>query len=1150
MSGITIKTSATFNNDIEFKASNPTTNENDKKKAEITYLDGVSSTSAFNYTYIQDYTCLNMSVTNQYEKQSAIQLINYNSTSTSSVQNAFIPIRSANNTLNNYNMAKYTLGLNYNKEDNTGGLKYNYRWDRLYALNTENIVSDTLLKTNKQKFGENNISYDNIRYLYEHIDVYKANIKSDINDSNSEPAFTIIAQELEEAISGTSNTNLDFLIEESNDEKIFDSALGTSGEYRNVKTLCPNNINYMNTYMIKTLLNDPIINGSFTLRDNSTNKTQLLNINSSGAFEFGADSTGYGITGQILQSQGNSASPEWKNYTLSELNDTTITTPSNNDILVYNTTNGVWQNTNNLILSGTSTITGQFNTSGVTNLVTNAYKFESSGATFSQVLNANGGISITNSNLEVLNGTNSIFKVDNSNGVISFNNQAGTAGQVLQSNGSSSPPTWTSITSTATYTAGTGLSLTGTEFSNTAPDQTVTLTGSGATSISGTYPNFTISSTDTTYTAGTGLSLTGTEFANTAPDQTVTLTGSGATSISGTYPNFTISSTDNNTTYTAGTGLSLTGTEFSNTAPDQTVTLTGSGATSISGTYPNFTISSTDTTYTAGTGLSLTGTEFANTAPDQTVTLTGSGATSISGTYPNFTISSTDNNTTYTAGTGLSLTGTEFVNTAPDQTVTLTGSGATSISGTYPNFTISSTDTTYTAGTGVTLSGTQFSIGQAVGTTNNVTFNEIYTNGGISINEQLNYTDTTSLGSETVSRINGSLDGTDGGQIQILTKPDTSGSSLINRFQINNSGAVAFNSQYGSSGQVLQSNDSENPPTWTSSLNLTSGTITSSYNVTDGRIMNMGSGNSVYAEIGNAFIGYSGNTSVSFGHKAFRTTTSYGFSQGSNGDSFVNCVANQAIYFNNGGVNKMSLSTSALSVSGITLNMNTNRIILFYHDGSFTSFIRGFRNPPGYAGYGCIDFAASWGEVSMQIAVNGAGNNRTTYLKFKNGIVQTSYAPLTSSDDRFKHNEVIINNSLDVIRKLTPKKYQKTSVMYDADYQGEIKDDWVYETGLISQEILNIDELEYCVVKTTGIVDPNGSPQDEYYSLKYQDIFVYGLAATKELDTIVQNQQTDINTLNTKISNLETENTLLKQENTLIKSKLNEILTEMGKETI
>lgn len=70
--------------------------------------------------------------------------------------------------------------------------------------------------------------------------------------------------------------------------------------------------------------------------------------------------------------------------------------------------------------------------------------------------------------------------------------------------------------------------------------------------------------TNTTYSAGSGITLTGTTFSNAAPDQTVSLTGSGATSVSGTYPNFTISSTDTdtNTTYSAGTGLSLSGTTF------------------------------------------------------------------------------------------------------------------------------------------------------------------------------------------------------------------------------------------------------------------------------------------------------------------------------------------------------------------------------------------------------------------------------------------------------------------------------------------------------------------------------------------------------------------------------------------------------------
>jgi hypothetical protein len=60
--------------------------------------------------------------------------------------------------------------------------------------------------------------------------------------------------------------------------------------------------------------------------------------------------------------------------------------------------------------------------------------------------------------------------------------------------------------------------------------------------------------TNTTYTAGTGLSLTGTQFANTAPDQTVSLTGAGAATVTGTYPSFTITATDTNTTYSIQDG--------------------------------------------------------------------------------------------------------------------------------------------------------------------------------------------------------------------------------------------------------------------------------------------------------------------------------------------------------------------------------------------------------------------------------------------------------------------------------------------------------------------------------------------------------------------------------------------------------------------
>ena len=58
---------------------------------------------------------------------------------------------------------------------------------------------------------------------------------------------------------------------------------------------------------------------------------------------------------------------------------------------------------------------------------------------------------------------------------------------------------------TGVLTGGTGISIASNgTITNSLPDQTVALTGTGATSVTGTYPNFTINSTNTTYTVGDG----------------------------------------------------------------------------------------------------------------------------------------------------------------------------------------------------------------------------------------------------------------------------------------------------------------------------------------------------------------------------------------------------------------------------------------------------------------------------------------------------------------------------------------------------------------------------------------------------------------------------------------------------------------------
>ena len=48
-----------------------------------------------------------------------------------------------------------------------------------------------------------------------------------------------------------------------------------------------------------------------------------------------------------------------------------------------------------------------------------------------------------------------------------------------------------------------------------------------------------------TYTAGTGINITGNIVTNTLPDDTVTITGIGSTTVTGTYPDFVVSGTDN-----------------------------------------------------------------------------------------------------------------------------------------------------------------------------------------------------------------------------------------------------------------------------------------------------------------------------------------------------------------------------------------------------------------------------------------------------------------------------------------------------------------------------------------------------------------------------------------------------------------------------
>jgi len=249
---------------------------------------------------------------------------------------------------------------------------------------------------------------------------------------------------------------------------------------------------------------------------------------------------------------------------------------------------------------GTGTVTSVNVSGGTTGLTTSGGPVTTSGTiTLAGTLDVdNGGTGATTAagartNLSVPSTTGSGAS---GTWAIDITGNAATVTNGVYTTGSYADPTW--ITSIAgskvsgnitgqagsvanALTAGTGISYSaGTTYdgsaaitiNNSAPDQTVVLTGGTGISTSGTYPSFTIT--------------------NTLPDQVVALTGAGTTSISGTYPNFTITSNDQYT----GTVTSVSGTGTVN-GISLSGTVTSSGSLTLGGTLSNVSL----TTQVTGT---------------------------------------------------------------------------------------------------------------------------------------------------------------------------------------------------------------------------------------------------------------------------------------------------------------------------------------------------------------------------------------------------------------------------------------------------------------------------------------------------------------------------------------------------------------------
>lgn len=270
-------------------------------------------------------------------------------------------------------------------------------------------------------------------------------------------------------------------------------------------------------------------------------------------------------------------------------------------------------------------------------------------------------------------------------------------------------------------TAGAGISVSGGVVTNTAPDQTVSITGTGLANVTGTYPNFSINVAPLSFTAGAGINIIGnvisvvdTSFTNEL--QTLALNANNLTLSNGGGTVSLVPFLDNTDAQT----LSLTGT---------TLSITGGNSLNLSAINTDsqtLTISGNNLSITGGNTIALpTLTEIDGSITNEiqilsisgnTISLTNGGSiilpAEVDGSITNEiqTISKTGSTITLSNGGG-------SITDSDEQTLSLSGASL-SISG--GNTITLPTGTTYIAGTGINITGNTISNTGDLSSTNEI----------------------------------------------------------------------------------------------------------------------------------------------------------------------------------------------------------------------------------------------------------------------------------------------------------------------------------------------------------------------------------------------------------------------------------------------
>ena len=170
---------------------------------------------------------------------------------------------------------------------------------------------------------------------------------------------------------------------------------------------------------------------------------------------------------------------------------------------------------------------------------------------------------------------------------------------------------------------------------------------------------------------------------------------------------------------------------------------------------------------------------------------------------------------------------------------------------------------------------------------------------------------------------------------------------------------------------------------------------------------------------------------------------------------------------------------------------------ILYTDNNWGMMIR------GVGGEGAYEF----------MFMNAGGDERMRMGDYGMRVMGT----YSESDDRCKHSEESVTDALGSIKILKLKKYDKTTVMLEPDFNCDLGIlEHHVEAGFIAQEVLDIPEFAFCVTGGGTGISPTKEVVDVKYSVNYIGLTNDAIQAIQELSKKVDELKADVEVLKAK----------------------------------